>query len=168
MTCGYRSGPLSACEALTVLLDLPAAYHAAFDAPADDVCTRADAEGWTAIEYTAHVAEVLHATRKRLVLLFEDDDRDVSPACLEGVRASARGAQPEVVLASLSAACCDLARLVGTVPDEVWERKACRDGAIVTARDLLADALHEAHHHARDAHAASGCSTARPLLLAPA
>jgi hypothetical protein len=168
MICGYRSWHLTTCEALSTLLDLPTAYHAVFAGPADDVRTRADADGWTAIEYAAHVAEVLHGTRKRLVLVFERDDRDVSPACLEAVRTAALAAQPEVVLASLSAACSDLARLVGSVADELWERTTSRDGTTVTARDLLADALHEAHHHARDAHAASGCSTARPLLLAPA
>jgi len=166
--CGYCYRPLSSTEAVTLLLDLPTSYRAALNAPDDDLRTRTDGAGWTAIEYAAHAAEVLHSTRKRLVLVFERDDREVSPPHLEAVRASARGAQSELVLASVSAACRDLAQLVGSVPDPAWDHTAVRDGEVVTARDLLTEALHEAHHHALDARAASGSTTAAPILLSPA
>jgi hypothetical protein len=165
--CGYRYHPLTSTEAVTALLDIPTAYRAALNAPDAQVRSRTDADGWTAIEYAAHAAEVLHSTRKRLVLVFERHDRDVSPPHLEAVRASARGTQPELVLASVSAACRNLAQLVGAVPDFAWERTARRDGETVTARDLLGDALHEVRHHAIDAHAASGATTTSPLLLSP-
>ncbi len=168
LTCGYRFHPLGVTEAVTALLNLPTAYRAALSAPDDALRARTDADGWTAIEYAAHATEVLHSTRKRLVLVFERDDRDVSPPHLEAVRASARGAQPELVLASLSAACRDLAQLVSAAPETVWGHTARRDGEVVTARDLLTDALHEAHHHALDARAASGSPSLGPILLAPA
>ena len=176
-TCGYRYEPIRRADAMAALLDLPAAYRAALDAPTDQVCTQVDHDGWTAIEYAAHAAEVLHSTRKRLVLVFERDDREVSIPHLDAVRASARTAQPEVVLAAVTAACRDLARLVGVTPDAAWERTARHDGDVVTARDLLTDALHEAHHHALDARAASGAAgmaapgmstVGTPPLLAPA
>jgi len=51
------------------------------------------------------------------------------------------------------------------VPDFAWNRTARRDDEVVTARDLLDDALHEAYHHAHDASAVSGTATAGPLLL---
>lgn len=170
--CGYRFTPIGPSEAIAALLDLPTAYRAALNAPDDELRSRTDADGWTAIEYAAHAAEVLHSTRKRLVLVFERDDRPVSPPHLEAVRASARGAQPELVLASVAAACRDLAQLVGGVPDTVWDRTAQigdrTNGEVLTARDLLTDALHEAHHHALDARAVSGATTVGPVLLAPA
>ncbi|MFN8028131.1 MAG: hypothetical protein U0W40_17735 [Acidimicrobiia bacterium] len=170
--CGYRFAPIGPTEAIAVLLDLPTVYRAALNAPDDDLRRTTDADGWTAIEYAAHAAEVLHSTRKRLVLVFERDDRPVSPPHLEAVRASARGAQPELVLASVSAACRDLAQLVGGVPDSVWDHTARigdrTDGETLTARELLSDALHEAQHHALDARAVSGATTTGPVLLAPA
>jgi hypothetical protein len=156
---------VSTSQAVTLLLDLPTMYRAALNVPDGDMRNQRDADGWSAIEYAAHAAEVLHSTRKRLVLVFERDERPVTPPHLEAVRASARTAPPEVVLASVSAACRDLARLVGAVPDFAWDRTAQRDGEVVTARDLLTDALHEAYHHAHDASAVSGAGTAKPLLL---
>jgi hypothetical protein len=159
---------VSASDALIELLDLPTAYRTAFNAPGGDVRRRIDSSGWTAIEHATHTAKILHSTRKRLVLVFEGADRDVAPPPLETVRASARGAPPELVLASVSAACHDLAQLVGGAPDHLWDHTARHDGEVITARALLADALHEAHHHAFDAHAASGLATARSLVLAPA
>lgn len=166
--CGFLYTPVTTAEAVTLLLDLPTEYRAALNVPDDDLRSRRDDDGWSAIEYAAHAAEVLHSTRKRLVLVFERDDRVVTPPHLEAVRASASTAPPELVLASVTAACRDLARLVGAVPDAVWEHSARRDGEMVTARDLLTDALHEARHHALDARAA--CHAASPVssLLEPA
>jgi hypothetical protein len=163
--CGYHFDPVTAAQAVTLLLDLPSAYRAALNVSDREVRNQRDEHGWSAIEYAAHAAEVLHSTRKRLILVFERDDRPVTPPHLEAVRASASSAPPELVLASVSAACRDLARLVGTVPDYAWDRTAWRDGEVVTARDLLDDALHEAYHHAHDARAVSGTGTAGPLLL---
>ena len=34
---------------------------------------------WSAVDYVAHVAELLHSTSKRLLLLFELPGREVSP-----------------------------------------------------------------------------------------
>jgi hypothetical protein len=166
--CGFRFEPVTPTQAVTSLFDLPSAYRAALDVSDDDVRARRDADGWSAIEYAAHAAEVLHSTRKRLVLVFERDDRPVTPPHLEAVRASARTSPPELVLASVSAACHDLARLVGAVPDAAWDRAARRGDEIVTARDLLTDALHEAHHHALDARAACRAGSPDAPLLAPA
>jgi hypothetical protein len=157
---------VSATAAVTLLLDLPRDYRAALNA--DDAAVRArpnDLE-WSAIEYAAHAAEVLHSTSKRLILVFEQADRDVSPPHLEAVRASARTESVESVLASLGSACRLLARVVDYTPDPLWDQTARRNGRSVTARDLLTDALHEAHHHARDARLACRAAVARPTQLA--
>lgn len=164
--CGYRYRPVSTTEAVAALLEIPDTYRAALKLAGEAGHTRTDTDGWTAIEYAAHAAEVLHCTHKRLVLVFEHDDREVSPPHLEAVRASARTAPPELVLASVSAACRDLALLVSAAPEAVWSHTARRDGEIVTARELLTDALHEAHHHAHDARAASGSPITEPRLVA--
>ena len=87
--CGYHFESVSAAQAVTLLLDLPTAYRAALNVSDGDVRNQRDEHGWSAIEYAAHAAEVLHSTRKRLVLVFERDDRPVTPPHLEAVRASA-------------------------------------------------------------------------------
>jgi hypothetical protein len=158
--CGFDFSDTATTTALALLLDLPREFRDALHAPDDALREQRDEAGWTAIEYGAHVAEVLHSTRKRLVLVFEHDDRNVSPPHLEAVRASARTAETEHVLASVGAACRDVARLVGNTPDDAWEHTARADNDVVTARDILTDALHEAHHHARDAKRASGVALA--------
>ncbi len=165
--CGFRYSPVTTTEAVSLLFDLPTEYRAALNVADEDLRQR-DEDGWSAIEYAAHAGEVLHSARKRLVLVFEQDDRVVTPPHLEAVRASASAAPPELVLASVSAACRDLARLVGAVPDQAWEHTARRDGEVVTARDLLTDALHEAHHHTLDARAACRAAPSAAGLLSPA
>jgi hypothetical protein len=151
---------------MSLLIDLPRQFRDALQGPDLAVRNRSDDDGWTAIEYTGHAAEVLHSTRKRLVLVFEHHDRNVSPPHLEAVRASARTAETEVVLGSLDAACHDLARLVGAAPAEAWEHTARADGRSVTGREILTDALHEAHHHARDASRLTGTATSPGALIA--
>jgi hypothetical protein len=159
--CGFDFSDTATTTALALLLDLPREFRDALNVPDEALRERRDDIGWTAIEYCAHVAEVLHSTRKRLVLAFERDDRNVSPPHLEAVRASARTARTENVLASLAAACRDVARLAGNTPGHAWEHTARSDHDIVTAQEILTDALHEAHHHVRDAKRASGLASAR-------
>jgi hypothetical protein len=154
--CGFDYSDTATTTALASLLDLPRTFRNALNAPDADLRTRCDDAGWTALEYCAHVAEVLHSTHKRLVLVFDRDDRNVSFPHLEAVRAAARTAETEVVLGSLGAACRDIARLVGTAPDAAWTHTARAGNAVVTAREILTDSLHEAHHHAQDAKQATG------------
>lgn len=154
--CGYDFSEQAPATMLARLLDLPRDYRGALAAPDDAVRSRRDDHGWTAIEYTAHAAEVLHSTRKRLVFVFEQHERRVAPPQLEAVRASARTASAEMVLASMTAACRDLGSLVSIASGAAWDRTTCTDDGVVTARDILTDSLHEAYHHCHDARRASG------------
>jgi hypothetical protein len=163
--CGFDVADDARATMLALLLDLPRDYRLALAAPDDAVRARRDDHGWTAIEYTAHSAEVLHSTLKRLVFVLEEHERRVSPPQLEAVRAAARTSSTEMVLASFTAACRDLGRLVSVVLEDAWNRTALGDDGRITARDILADSLHEAFHHSLDARRASGVS-ADPGALA--
>ena len=163
--CGFDFADDAPTTMLTLLLDLPRDYRRALAAPDDAVRARRDDHGWTAIEYTAHSAEVLHSTLKRLVFVFEEHDRRVAPPQLEAVRASARISSTEVVLASFAAACRDLGQLVGVVSEDSWSCTALGDDGSITARDILADSLHEAFHHSLDARRASGAIAAPGPLV---
>lgn len=153
--CVFEAGASSPNAAVATLLELPARYRCVLAAD-DEALRRVTPAGWSAIEYAAHTAEVLHFTSKRLILVFEQIDKELSPPHLEAVSASARTANPASILASLSSASDDLARVVDAAPPGAWEFTARRNGTYVTARELLGDALHEAEHHLMDARLAAG------------
>jgi hypothetical protein len=115
---------------------------------------------WSALDYVAHVAELLHSTSKRLLLLFEQPGREVSPPHLEAVSATARGANPRLVLAALGTAAEGLAHVVDEADPGAWRLSARRCGATVTAGELVGEALGEARRHLEDATEALALATA--------
>jgi DinB superfamily len=157
MACGFLVSDIRPGAAVALLRRIPERYRrlylqAGASGEIDDLLhDRSTTAGWSAIEYGAHVAELLHSTSKRLVLVFDEGDREVSPPHLEAVTASARTASRHAVLASLSAAAEDLARVISRAGPDDWDRTAQRAGCRVTARQLLGEAEHEALHHLSDA-----------------
>ncbi len=155
--CGFRVSDTRPSAAVALLQRIPAQYRQVFadpDAPDELLHARRPAAGWSAIEHGAHVAELLHSTSKRLVLVFDEGDRELSPPHLEAVTASARTASRHAVLASISAATEDLAHVISRADPNAWERAARRSGRRITARQLLGEAEHEALHHLHDARTA--------------
>ncbi len=155
--CGFRASDARPDAAVALLRRIPEQYRRLFGgrgAPGeiDELLrSRPTSTGWSAIEYGAHVAELLHATSKRLVLVFDEGDRELSPPHLEAATASARIASRHAVLAALVAAAGDLERVIGSADPAGWDRTARRGGCRVTARQLLGEAEHEALHHLHDA-----------------
>jgi hypothetical protein len=161
--CGFERPALPAPDTIAAILGLPGAFRAIFTGSGrgsdpgrhesidDAVRARPTPDGWSAIEYAAHVAEVLHETAMRLVLIFEGAGRVLPPPHTETANASARSASRVAVLASLGAGATELARVVSSAPEGAWDLSAKRCDTRVSARDLLGEALHEAHHHLFDA-----------------
>ncbi len=158
--CGFVSAAAPGQDSVATILALPGRFRALFTACGrperidDLVHARCPATGWSAIEYAAHVAEVLHETSLRLMLVFDRVGRVLPPPHVEAASALARTASPVAVLASLGAAAANLARVVGRAEPGAWELSARRGDTLVTARALLGEALHEAHHHLYDAETA--------------
>lgn len=168
--CGFEAAELPVSDTVATILALPGAFRAIFTGsgrvagsgrpePIDDqVRTRCTPDGWSAIEYAAHVAEVLHETAMRLGLIFEGAGRVLPPPHTETANASARSASRVAVLASLGAGASHLAQVVSSAPSGAWDLSAKRCDTWISARDLLGETLHEAHHHLFDARAAlRGC-----------
>ena len=157
--CGFDANGLPVSDTVATILALPAAFRTLFSGSGftvsgrvqsidDRVRARSTPDGWSAIEYAAHVAEVLHETAMRLALIFEGAGRVLPPPHTETANASARSASRVAVLASVGAG------VVSSAPRGAWDLSAQRCDTRVTARELLSETLHEAHHHLFDARAA--------------
>ncbi len=122
------------------------------DLPDDVVRRRPDPSTWSALEYTAHVADVLDhlgpAIRRIVVedeptiTFFDNDERATVQRYNEQDRSE--------VLGWLDLTCEDLAAVLASVNPEDWTRV----GHFPTGdRDALAmarNAVHEGSHHLRD------------------
>lgn len=161
--CGFDLTTTRPDDAVGMLLEFPGRYRELLMGDGriehnSELQARSQPSDWSAIEYTAHVAEVLHATSKRLILVFDRDERELPPH-VEAVSAAARTAGPQIVLASLGAAVADLARIVNAARPDAWKLSAKHGDRTVTASELLCKALHEAHHHLGDAATALRAAT---------
>jgi hypothetical protein len=107
---------------------------------------------WSALEYTAHVADrldhlgpaILDATRHNTptIATFDNDERVVSKAYNDLDRIE--------VLGWLDMACEELASVIGDVLPDDWTRTALVAGAERDALALARDGVHEGAHHLRD------------------
>jgi hypothetical protein len=113
---------------------------------------RPDASTWSALEYTAHVADrldhlgpaILRITRENgpVIDLFDNDERAAAQAYNELERTE--------VLGWLDLACAELASVLDDVRADDWMRTGVVAGAEKDALALARDGVHEGAHHLRD------------------
>jgi len=139
-------------ETVRVIMAIPSRFMSALE---DHPLRRVDeslvpireTSGWSAVQHAAHVAEVLHATAKRLHLVFEQARTELTPPRVEAPLASSSSMSVPIVRSALSAAAADLARTVNEARPERWTLTARQGGHTVSAKSLLADAVADAHEH---------------------
>jgi len=122
------------------------------DAPDDVIRRRPRSETWSALEYTAHVADMLDhlgpAIRRVTVesgptiTLFDNDRRAAEQAYNSQDRAE--------VLGWLELACADLASILESVGTDDWRRVGHLESGDRDALALAREAVHEGSHHLRD------------------
>lgn len=113
---------------------------------------RPDPQTWSALEYTAHVADVLDLLGPaiRLVMVkddpevtsFDNDERAVAKRYNELERAE--------VLGWLELACGELAGVLESVKADDWTRAGRLEAGERDALTLARDGVHEGAHHLRD------------------
>lgn len=113
---------------------------------------RPDPSTWSALEYTAHVADMLDhlgpAIRRIVyednpsITLFDNDRRAVEKRYNQLERAE--------VLGWLELACGELASVLETVRADDWTRTGLLDGGERDALAVARNGVHEASHHLRD------------------
>ncbi|MDT5148414.1 MAG: hypothetical protein QOI01_147 [Mycobacterium sp.] len=155
--CGFDASAVSARDVATLLKENAAAWPAVLRR--HDVARRPDATTWSALEYGAHVRDVVRIFAVRLALMldvdeprFDDWDQDAT-----AVAARYREQDPPTVAAELTTAADSLAAAFESVPDDAWERKGFRsDGSEFTIETLARYFIHDPVHHLHDVTTSSG------------
>lgn len=130
-------------------------------ATAADLRTRPLDGGWSALEYGAHVRDVLDVFAGRAERVVAEDRPvfgwwDHEAAAVEERYNEQR---PEAVASELEVAALHLASVGGPLEEHDWLRAGTRrDNETFTVEALLRFALHEAHHHRVDASRSLGAS----------
>jgi hypothetical protein len=120
--------------------------------PAADANTRhltgaPDHDGWLPLDRAAHVSALLHATAKRVRLVFDQARPNLTPLCADTPLATSTSLSIPIVRAALCAAAADLAHVVNGARPEQWTLTAEQEHRTITAETLLRDALTHAAHH---------------------
>jgi anti-anti-sigma factor len=141
-------------DAVSLIMSIPSRLVAALERAATrnsaDGATAwpRDEKGWTALDHGVHVAEVLHATAKRLRLVFDQARPVLTPSPPEALPlATSSSLSVPIVRAALCTAAADLARLVTQAQPDEWMLSARRDNDTVNAQALLREALDDAQNH---------------------
>ena len=155
--CGLDYDTVSPRDAAAAVRSFPRRYRELLDDFDDGegdaaIRKRPDATTWSALEYTAHVADILEAFGPVLRRMTEEDHPSIDFFDSDERAAERRynEADPNTVLADIEAASRALADVIDGVDSSAWERTATfswgdRD-ALTTARN----AVHEGSHHLRD------------------
>ncbi|MEO7006155.1 MAG: DinB family protein [Terrimesophilobacter sp.] len=118
-----------------------------------DVAVRPNPGVWSAVEYAAHVRDVLRLFRYRVALMLQGDDPTFPSWDGDALAVSERyGEQePARVAAELLQAAEEYADVLESVPEAAWSRTGRRgDGATFTVASLALYSAHDPMHHLWD------------------
>lgn len=166
--CGLDPSQVTAPDALVALRSFPRRWRALF-AGLDDEDTdaraligrRPEPATWSALEYAAHVADVLRLYDEWVRRVLVEDRPSlpgVDPDRWADDRRYADQRLPDV-LDGLEAAAGGLADRLQQVEGESWERRGVREGEDVSVLWMARQAVHEGAHHLRDAERSLSAAT---------
>lgn len=125
---------------------------------------RPEPSTWSALEYTAHVADrldhlgpaILRITRENhpSITVFDNEQRATEQAYNHLERTE--------VLGWLDFACAELASVLDGVNADDWTRTGLLDGEDRDALTMARDGVHEGAHHLRDVHRVLAAVRGRP------
>jgi hypothetical protein len=118
-----------------------------------DAAVRPSADVWSAVEYAAHVRDVLRLFRYRVALMLGSDDPTFPSWDGDALAVSERydEQEPARVADELQQAAAEYADVLETVPDAAWSRTGRRgDGAAFTVASLAIYSAHDPMHHLWD------------------
>jgi len=157
-TCGLDFDKVSPRDAVVAVRSFPRRYRALLSSPGDDdgpdpvIRRRPSACIWSALEYAAHVADVLDeigVVVRRITM--EDRPALTMPDPEARVVDKRFNAMERIeVLGWLELVCASLADLLGGVRADDWTRIGRFDVGERDALALARDAVHEGAHHLRD------------------
>ena len=151
-TCGFVAAAITPEDAVVALRSFPSRWRIALAHHLDDtdpegvLAGRPTANDWSALEHAGHVRDVLHALDIRLQRVLREDE----PVLPETHITPPSGANEQglaVVMAALTVSTDQFSQTIELVPSAAWSRKGRRNGEIVSALDLIREAVHEGTHH---------------------
>jgi len=154
-SCGFDPAVITPVDAVITLRSLARRWRSAlaFDLDAAEpeaVLTNRPLGGWSALEHAGHVRDVLHALCIRLQRVLREDD-PILPDTHVTPPSGANEQGPGVVLAALSLTADQLAQTIEATPSTEWHRTGRRGGSLISAIELVREAVHEGVHHLQEA-----------------
>ncbi len=156
--CGFRASSVVPDNAADTVRKIGGRFRSALtrrgvgDA---DLRTRPGATTWSALEYAAHVRDVIAVWGWSLHRTLTDDEPELpGPDPDLPDRAAAEGSynaqRPSTVIEDLSANAERMARKLASIEGEAWSRSATFGDVHVTPIDIARKVAHESEHHLLD------------------
>lgn len=158
--CGLDYDSIKPLDAINAIRSFPRRYRAAFatlnyDPAFEELVRRRPQPGvWSAVEYTAHAADMIDRFAPAIRRM-QWEDRPALPFFDPEARVETEGynSRPVMgvgVISAMETACSDMASTLETVEPDQWTRTGIFDWGeqdiVTTARN----AVHEGSHHLRD------------------
>lgn len=156
--CGLDYDTVSPRDAAAAVRSFPRRYRELLEDFDDDedgdelIRQRPDATTWSALEYTAHVADLLEAFGPVLRRMTQEDHPTLDFFDSDE-RAAEQGyneADPQAILARLEAAGKTLADVIDGIDPSAWTRTATFSWGDRDALTIARNAVHEGSHHLGD------------------
>ena len=154
--CGLEYDSISPRDAAQALRSYPRRYRAVIGPFLDEedvLRRRPDAKTWSAVEYAAHVADVLEAMTPQLTEIAQKDNPSITDPISPDERADERRyneMEPEQVLDWLERSATKGADTVEGLSADDFSRKATYPYGERELIDVLRNMVHEGYHHLRD------------------
>ncbi len=157
--CGIDYGTLHPPFAINTLKSLPRRYTEALEPRGDEdhekiIRTRPAPEVWSAMEYAAHVADLMEAFTTVVRRMYAEDNPDLSDAFRDENEQAATDKYNEqdkaAVLARLSDGVDRLVDAAGDVDANGWTRMASFGWGDRDLLTMLQNSVHEGVHHLQD------------------
>lgn len=158
--CGWQATSVTADDAATAVSDLGPKYHEALTPllhadPEDLLRRRPSASSWSALEYAAHVRDVIALWGGALHKLLAED-RPVLPRPDPSIADDAAAAggynalDPTTTTDELAANASRMARKIATIDADQWNRVIVLGDEEMTAIAVVRKVAHEGEHHLLD------------------
>ena len=167
--CGLVYDSISPQDAVQALRSFPRRYREVIGPFVDDdevLRRRPNPSTWSALEYTAHVADILEAMTPQLVDIAQHDNPQVTDAISPDSRAVERRyneMEPSEVLDWLNRSATNAADTVANLNPDDFTRKATYPYGQRELIDVVRNMVHEGSHHLRDVESVLRAVIGKPL-----
>jgi hypothetical protein len=167
--CGLEYDSISPQDAVQAIRSYPRRYRSVVGPFLDDeevLRRRPDASTWSALEYIAHVADILEAMTPQLVEIVQKDNPHITDPLDPDTRATEHrynDKDPREVLDWLQRAATAAADTMAAFSPDDWKRKAMYPYGERELIDVARNMVHEGAHHLRDVERVLRSVVGKPL-----